>query len=221
VEPGSPRILAPRRPSPRRRRWPILLAVAVASLASVGATVLVRHEDRARPPALSVTVGPRRTTTTMSPTTTTVTTTTTTTTSTTIPTVVVAPPPTVAVARRPSTTTVPSTTTTTTDPPPSTTTTTARTVPPSSPDVDARDDRGRVNGDTVAIAVLDNDLPRAGMLDRRTLRVEIEPPVGTTRVLDDGRILYRGPPNVRYWYRICSTTGGCAYAAVTIYPASA
>ena len=93
-------------------------------------------------------------------------------------------------------------------------------MPASSPDVDARDDKGVVNGDRVAVAVLRNDLPRAGMLDPKTLRVEIQPPVGITRVQDDGRIYYQGPPNVRFWYRICSTTGGCGYAAVTIYPAA-
>lgn len=93
-------------------------------------------------------------------------------------------------------------------------------MPTSSADVDARDDKGVVNGDRVAVAVLRNDLPRAGMLDPRTLRVEIPPPVGITRVQGDGRIYYQGAPNVRFWYRICSTTGGCGYAAVTIYPAA-
>ena len=192
------------------------LAVVVAAV--TGLLVWPADEDAASE------VVAVRTTTTSSTTSSSTTTSTSTSTSTTITTAaavppVVVPPPTApvrVVAPPPP----PASATTTTTVAPSTTTSTSSTVPESSADVDARDDKGVVNGDRVAVAVLRNDLPRAGMLDPKTLRVEIQPPVGITRVQEDGRIYYQGPPNVRFWYRICSTTGGCGYAAVTIYPAA-
>ena len=122
------------------------------------------------------------------------------------------------------TTTAPPGTTTTTIPPTTTTSaapTTTTTLPPTttttSPGVIANDDQASTRpSDKVNIQVLSNDSGYSA----GTLQVTSAPSAGTAEVFGGGKIRYTAPANfngvVTFTYQVCSPSGGCATATVTV-----
>jgi hypothetical protein len=95
-------------------------------------------------------------------------------------------------------------------------------TPTSAPSDDppvVRDDEYRFMKATRDLRVLDNDDPGASDFDLGTLQVVVQPERGTVEVVD-GALRYHADHvrPVRFRYRICTRSGDCGEAWVSIKP---